>query len=193
MIIPMNPIQEKDQKIAELEKIITEHNKAAAENNNLRELLTKTKAELSYVKKNSLVLNKKINFTNKVTEEQLLAALDNPNSLSENPHLVSVYSATLNEDDFELDEKQEIVKPIKEEFFKNLEEKINSADASQIDRLNILKNQVLEKVEVSKKAGKDPLVYRVFVVLVVKKEKMRSLLQDQSDPRQHQVYPLLKI
>ena len=65
-ILPMNPIQEKDKKIAELEQKLSE---SSADFDNLRETLTKTKAELSCVKKNSLVLNKKINFTNKVTED----------------------------------------------------------------------------------------------------------------------------
>jgi hypothetical protein len=58
------------------------------------------------------VLNKKINFTKKVTEEQLIAAIEDPNFLSEHPHLVSVYSATLNEDDFEVDENEDTVKPV---------------------------------------------------------------------------------
>ena len=83
-----------------------------------------------------------------------------------------MYSATLNEDDFELDEKQEIVKPIKEEFFKNLEEKINAADASQVDCLNILKNQVLEKVKVSKKSRERSL--SVSSVRSVNSEKRKS-------------------
>ena len=104
------------------------------------------------MKKTSQVLNKKINFTKKVTEEQLLAAIENPDSLSENPHIVSVYSATLNEDDFELDESQGTVKPIKAEFFKSMESKVDPSDSDKIDRLKMLKNQVLEKVKVSKKS-----------------------------------------
>ena len=66
--------------------------------------------------------------------------------------MVSVYSATLNEDDFELDENEETVKPIRAEFFKSMESKVDPSDSDMIDRLNILKNQVLEKVKVSKKS-----------------------------------------
>ena len=138
--------------------MISEQAKVSSELNNTKELLTKANAELCMIKKNSQVLNKKINFTKKVTEDQLLAAIENPDSLSENPHIISVYSATLNEDDFILDEAQETVKPIKEEFFKNMESQVDPADSAKVDRLNLLRHQVLEKVKVSKKAVKDLLV-----------------------------------
>ena len=66
-ILPINPIEEKDKKIAELEKLLAEQSIASSDMNQLQEKLTKTKAELQAVKKNSTVLNKKINFAKKVT------------------------------------------------------------------------------------------------------------------------------
>ena len=56
------------------------------------------------------------------------------------PHLASLYSATLNEDDFMIDEATNQVKPVSENFLKKVEDNGDLSDNNQKEKLITLKN-----------------------------------------------------
>ena len=63
---------------------------------------------------------------------------------------MGVYSATLNEDDFEIDETSKEIRSRKDHFLKSIEEKIDSSSTDQKERFIQVKNQILEKVKTTK-------------------------------------------
>ena len=72
------------------------------------------------------------------------------------------------------------MKPIKEEFFKNMESQVDPADSAKVDRLNLLKHQVLEKVKVSKKSRERSL--SVCSVRSTNSEKRKSETKGDCSP-----------
>ena len=63
-LLPSNPIERRDAKIAELEKNV-------ADMNELKENVLKMKAELKFAVKTANIANAKVDFARKVTEERL--------------------------------------------------------------------------------------------------------------------------
>ena len=56
------------------------------------------------MKKSSKELNKKLNLTRKTNEIKLAEIISSGSSIeTDSPHIVTAYTATLSEDDFELD------------------------------------------------------------------------------------------
>ena len=76
--------------------------------------LDKTKAENEDLKKYVKTYEKKIRFTRNVTEQKFLENISNPDFYRDDPHLVQVYTATLNEDEFRGDFEDQL--ETKEEF-----------------------------------------------------------------------------
>ena len=68
----------------------------------LKESLTKAKAELKIVNDLSTNSKKRLSYAKNVTEQRMVEAIltETPHEV---PHLASIYSATLNEDEFEMD------------------------------------------------------------------------------------------
>jgi len=124
--------------------------KLAKDNSELEEQLKEIKIELNEAKKDLAVSNKKINFTKNVTEKQLEAAIENPEVLEENPTLISLYSATLNENDFQIEDDSENLIPVQPDFLKSFEDLVDPNDSKQTACLNSMKNQILHKVKISK-------------------------------------------
>ena len=71
-LFPSNPIEEKDKEIQKLKKELNHHTNEATETNSLKEALTKVSAELEIAQSNILVSQRKLEFTNKVTEQKLI-------------------------------------------------------------------------------------------------------------------------
>ena len=95
----LTPIEEKD-------KIITEQNsklKILLENH---EELPKLKAAMEKVESENNVLKKKISFTRRATEKKILENIGNEHYM-EDPHLVCVLSATIDENDFDFVEAED--------------------------------------------------------------------------------------
>ena len=109
--MPRNSIEEKDMKIDELEKALAQQKTEMSELSQLKESLTKTKAELYSVKQNYNVSIKKLNYTKNATEQKIAEAISNPDFFLDDPHLVSVYTATLNMDDFDVAETTDDLLP----------------------------------------------------------------------------------
>ena len=148
-ILPINPIQEKDAKIAALEKQLDELKVEVSDVSALRENLTKTFAELKLLKADSRSTQRRLSFARNVTEQRMVEQITDGSELKD-PHLASLYSATLNEDEFEFDEDTNAVKPVSEGFLKKVEVHCDLTDKQQEEKLNTIKNQILEKVKVTK-------------------------------------------
>ena len=155
-VVPMNPIELKDKKIYSLLKDLEATKAKDDEINSLKEALVKSTAELKSTKKSFYTIQQKLNFTKKATENSLVDSISNPDGYIEDPVLIGVFSATLNED--EIDEKDENIKEEetegdrsrKDNFLRSMEEKINLENPEHKERFLQVKNRILEKVKATK-------------------------------------------
>ena len=141
-ILPSNPIERRDIKIAELEKEV-------ADINVLKENALKMKAELNFAVKTAKIANAKVMFARKVTEERLKECLPVPQFEDEHSKvLVQLMSALVDEDNFEMDPITETLKP-KDTFLKDVEDSFDLAndDIGIKGRIEDVKNKLLEKVK----------------------------------------------
>ena len=140
-IIPLNPIEQRDAKIAELEK-------NAAEVPDLKEKLLKMKAELSLAVKTSTKTKNKLKFARKVTEERLKECLPVPTFEEEHSKvLITLMSALIDEENFDNDPDSEKLIP-KSDFLKDVEESIGCDANEEVvrQRLSFVKNKLVERV-----------------------------------------------
>ena len=141
-LLPTNPIERRDNKIAELEKEVSEL--SVIKENNL-----KIKAELKLAVKKANIANAKVKFARKITEERLKECLPDPSFENEHSNvIVALMSSLLDEDSFELDPTTESLKP-KENFLKDIEDslEVDQADPILKDRLEDVKNRLLDRVK----------------------------------------------
>ena len=114
--------------------------------------------DLRNERRNLKTFESKIKFTKNATEQRLLESIANPEGFISDPLLIGVYSATLNEEDFEFDDDKEEEVVDEEEkdrsrrntFMKAMEQKIDNENSDQRERLQIVRNQILEKVKATK-------------------------------------------
>ena len=147
-ILPENPIEVKDRYISNLEKEIEVLKATQDENDSLKKALAQSKLDLS-------TTQKKISFTQKATENRILECISDPTGFHTDPLLIGVYSATLDEKSFNF-EKDDIQanspRSRKDLFLKSIEDKLDLKNTEHVDRLNIIKNQILEKVKVTQES-----------------------------------------
>ena len=105
---------------------------------------------------------KKLEFTRKVTERKILENISNEEFYREDPHLVTVLSTTLNEDEMELEvdrvEKaddedgtvEDIPRSRKAKFLEEVENNLDKSNQLQVDRLEQIKVKVLDHLILSK-------------------------------------------
>ena len=87
-----------------------------------------------------------MNLTRKTNEIKLAEIISSGSSIeTDSPHIVTAYTATLSEDDFELDIDQNVIKPKSETFLKNIQERCDLSDKAQMERYNQVKSQVLDR------------------------------------------------
>ena len=139
-LVPSNPIERRDARIAELEK-------TSQEVSSLKENMTKLKAELHLAKKSSHVAQKKLKFVKTVTEDRLKECLpeagfrDNHSSV-----LITLMSTLIDDDSLEMDPETETMKP-KVDLLKAVEDSFeNGTDDAIKEKLEFVRNKVLEKV-----------------------------------------------
>ena len=140
------PIEEKDAKIENLERENLALIAQIEELDSTRENLAKIKAENFQIKKTSLQLSEKLNLTRK-TSELKLAEMITSESNEDTPYLITSYSASLNEEDFELDADNDVIIPKSDAFLKNIKDRCNLDDSEQNERYSEVKNQVLDRVK----------------------------------------------
>ena len=122
-ILPVSPVEERDAKIANLKKDLDNLQKQTKEMNILQENLTKMKAENKIIRKTSFQLTQKLNLTRK-TNEIKLAEIITSGETGDSPHLVTAYTATLCEDDFDLDVEKDEITPKSDLFLKVLKKDV---------------------------------------------------------------------
>ena len=147
-VLPISPVEERDAKIINLQKELVKLQEEVKDVNNLKENLTKAQAENTLVKKTSFQLTKKLNLTRK-TNEIKLAEMITQGSLDveHSPHLITSFTATLCEDDFELNLENDLITPKNEFFLKNIEDRCNLDDHGQKERYGRVRDQVLDRVK----------------------------------------------
>ena len=151
-IVPMNPLDEKNKKIVELEKALEAQKKETANAEEIKNDLNQARAELNTIKKDYKLSQKKLQYTKNATEQKMVETISNPNYYRDDPHLISVYSATLNTEDFDFEEEENeaALTPKDENFLKKVEDSLDKNDAIQAERYSHTKNQILERVKLTK-------------------------------------------
>ena len=87
-----------------------------------------------------------MNLTRK-TNEIKLAEIITSGSIEDSPHLITAYTATLSEEDFELNEENDELTPKNIAFLQNVVDKCDLTNAAQIEMFEGIKNQVLDRVK----------------------------------------------
>ena len=152
-LVPINPIEEKDKLIAALEKRVESLKTKEDDVNKLREDLCKSVAEIKILRNENKTSLKKLNFTKNVTEQRILESISDPDGFHADPVLIGLYSATLDEEEFDFEETKEnevidqATRSRRDAFLKNIEDKVDLKNSEQKERFFEIKNQVLEKVK----------------------------------------------
>ena len=144
-ILPMNPIEHKDQQLASLQKALEESRKEVQDIASVREQLVKTKNELRSARRSSSLARSKIDFTRRVTEQRMSNCLSTSAPDMEE-EIISLYSTLLDEESFTL-EGNDLVPS--DDFLKVVEEKIVDIP-TEMEKLKVVKNKILEKVKEKK-------------------------------------------
>ena len=99
----MNPIEERDATILDQKKQIESLTAEKVLVDDLNEQIMKISMENDLLKDNNRRFQKKIDFTRRITEQKILEHISHE-SYEEDPHLVTVLSTTLDEENLEIDE-----------------------------------------------------------------------------------------
>ena len=99
--------EERDKKIASLKKNLESVKAKETEIAHLREALSKSSEDLKHEKTNHKTSLRKLSFTKTATEKRFLYSISNPDGFIADPVLIGVYSATLDEEEFEFHENKE--------------------------------------------------------------------------------------
>ena len=143
---------ERDRQINQLKTKVQENETLKSDLNDLRFELANAKAELA-------TNRKKLSFTQKTTEQRLFDSISNPEGFNPDPLLIGVYSATLDEDEFNFDncndetpsdDKQQ--RSRKGLFLSSIEQKLDPKNKEHTERFNVIKNQILEKVKTTQQS-----------------------------------------
>ena len=178
--IILNPIEERD-------KLIFEQSQEIEKLKSLESKCLSVTNELQRYKGENSVMKKKINFTRKATEERTFENISNKDFYRDDPLLVAVLSATLNEDDFffenvETDETENHHVSRKEQFLlESLESKIDKSDSLQLERLSHVRNQIIEKIKTTK-MRRNSNSKRRLSMLGIEDEVKRSTSRPRTDP-----------
>ena len=155
----LTPIEERDKVIEKQKEEINILKEKQKNNSPMIEDLTAIKAENERLMRSVQTYEKKLLYARNVTEQKLLENLADPTFVLDDPHLVSLYSVTLNEDEIidNLGDNDEVkddphIRSRKDKFLTNVEKQLDSEDPKhvlQLERLDHLKNQVLEKIKIT--------------------------------------------
>ena len=146
----LNPIEERDKTIMEQNKVIEDLKDSQFETANLTVELEKIKAEIQKMKK-------KISFTKKCTEDRILENISDIKDYTDDLFLVALLSTNLDEDELDLEHFEESLEKSerlsrKDHFvLSSLESKIDKTDELLQERISQVKNQVLEKIKLTKR------------------------------------------
>ena len=147
-ILPINPIVEKDKEIDHLEKTIKNLNEKIATIPSLEKGLQEAKAENNQLLSISRQASRRLSVSRKANEQKMAGLIKSGSNWSEDSaHLACSQAATLNEDDFKLDEDTDKVVPKKGDFMKKIEDFIDKSDKLQVERFGEMKKLILEQMK----------------------------------------------
>ena len=130
-VVSVDSTEDKDKQIAALEKTVEVMKTKDAEIIHLKEAVLKSTSELKAVRNEHQISLRKLAFTQKATEKRILDSIANPEGFHADPVLIGLYSATLDEDEFDFDDKPGSEDQAsdrnsrKDMFLKSMEEKID--------------------------------------------------------------------
>ena len=150
----LTPVEEKDKIIEEQNSKIKILQDKQGEMPSLQEALAKTETE-------NMLLKKKLSFTKRATEQKIFDNISNEEYYREDPHLVCVLSAAL-EEEFELVENYPntseklptspklIHRSRRDKFLSSIEDKVDKNNSTHQERLSHIKNEVLDRIKSTK-------------------------------------------
>ena len=151
----LTPVEEKD-------KIISEQTSKIQSLLDQQVVLPSLQENLRIIEAENNLLKRKLSFTRRATEQKILDNISNEEFYKEDPHLVCVLSATL-EEEFELlqeddlggvktepSDYQLVHRSRKDQFLSSIEDKVNKENTLQVDRLSHIKTQVVDRIRSTK-------------------------------------------
>ena len=146
----LTPLEQKD-------KIISEQNAKIKSLIDQQIVLPSLQESLAKVAAENNVLKRKLSFTRRATEQKILDNISNVEFYKEDPHLVLILSATL-EEEFELLQEDEtepadsklVHRSRKDKFLSSIEDKVDKENTLQSERLDHIKTQVVDRIRSTK-------------------------------------------
>ena len=149
-ILSINPIVEKDLEIAELMKTVEALKSKVADIPNLEKSLEDAKTENKRMLSVSKQVGRRLSVSRRANEQKMTSLIKNGTNWNEDSaHLACSHAATLNDDEFDLEEETDEVKPKNEHFnfMKTVEENLDLNDSTQQERLKEMRRLILEQTK----------------------------------------------
>ena len=151
-MLPINLIKDRGNQFATLKAALEDREKDVSDISALKETVTKMKTELKMAKRESNLINK-LSFARKVTEQRMSTVISG-NSAMEEDELVSLYSSLVDEEEFELNDCEEI--SARGDFLHAVESNISWENQEEgHNKLQSVKNKILERVKDKKLKRKE--------------------------------------
>ena len=149
-ILPINPIVEKDKEIAELAKTVESLKEQLAVIPDLEKGLVEAKSENTKLLNVSRQVGRRLSVSRKANEQKMMGLIrTGANWTEDSAHLACSHAATLNEDDFILDEESDELLPRNKKwnFMKKVEESLDKSDKLPLERFEEMKRMILEQMK----------------------------------------------
>ena len=149
-ILPINPIIEKDKEIADLVKTVENLKSKLEEVPILEKNLEEAKAENKKVLSISRQVGRRLSVSRRANEQKMVGLIKSGSNWSEDSaHLACSHAATLNDEEFELDEVTDTVIPRgkNSNFMKKVEDFLDNDDKMQQERLKEMTRLILEQMK----------------------------------------------
>ena len=165
-ILPINPIVEKDHEIATLAKAVEDLKELVETIPDLKKGLEEAKAENKRILDISKQVGRRLSVSRKANEQKMIGLLrTGVNWTEDSAHLACSHATTMNDDDFEIDDKTDEVVPKnkKWKFMKKVEECLDKDDKIQHERLGEMKKLILDLMKKTMKTSLYTIVFSLFV------------------------------
>ena len=146
-ILPINPIVEKDLEIATLNKTVEGLKEQVLAMDDLRNELEEAKAENKRVLNISKQVGRRLSVSRKANEQKMISLVKTGKNWTEDSaHLACSHAATMNDDEFEIDEKTDEVIPKNKnkDFMKKVHDCLDKEDKLQYERYLEMKRMIMD-------------------------------------------------
>ena len=156
-ILPINPIVEKDKEIADLVRTVESLKNKLEVLPKLEKSLEDAKAENKKYLTISRQVGRRLSVSRKANEQKMVSLIKTGSNWTEDSaHLACSHAATLNDEEFELDEVTDTVIPKEKmsSFMKKVEDFLDKEDKMQKERFDEMTRLILEQMKTTiKKRG----------------------------------------